>query len=88
MKDVIRAVAVQTGGTSGLIEQDDSDTWPHMTDAARGGWGRTETLKYQAIGGVNRPEGWPDKANVYSGLSKDDAQWHWWLQYHELMVNR
>lgn len=88
VKDIIRAVAVQTGGTSGLIEQDDSDTWPHMTEAARGSWGRTETLKYQAIGGVNRPEGWPDKANVYAGLSKDDAQWHWWLQYHELMVNK
>lgn len=86
VKQAMRAAAVQTGGTSGLIEQDDSDTWPHMTDAARGSWGRTETLKYQAIGGINRPEGWPDKANVYAGLSKDDAQWHWWQQYHEVMT--
>lgn len=87
VKHAMRAAAVQTGGTSGLIEQDDSDTWPHMTEAARGVIGRTETMKYQAVLGENRPEGWPDKAKVYYGFTKDDAQWNWWLQYHELMVD-
>jgi phenylpropionate dioxygenase-like ring-hydroxylating dioxygenase large terminal subunit len=86
IKDIMRAVAVQTGGTSGLIEQDDTDTWPHMTAAARGVLGKTETLKYQAIAGEDRPEGWPDQAKVYAGFSKDDAQWTWWLQYHDLMT--
>lgn len=86
VKDIIRQVAVQTGGTSGLIEQDDTDTWPHMTAAARGRMGRTETLKYQALSGENRPEGWPGKAKVYEGFSKDDAQWSWWQQYHKLMT--
>lgn len=86
IKDIIRAVAVQTGGTSGLIEQDDSDTWPHMTQSAKGSWGSTETMKYQAIGGENRPEGWPDKAKVYAGFSKDDAQWSWWQQYYAVMT--
>lgn len=86
VKKLIRQVAVQTGGTSGLIEQDDTDTWPHMTQAARGGMGRTETMKYQAIAGVNRPEGWPEKGNVYAGFSKDDAQWSWWEEYYRMMV--
>jgi hypothetical protein len=57
-----------------------------MTQSARGGWGRTETLKYQAIAGENRPEGWPDKAKVYAGFSKDDAQWHWWQEYYNVMT--
>lgn len=86
VKKVVRQVAVQTGGTSGLIEQDDTDTWPHMTMAAKGAMGRTETMKYQAIAGENRPEGWPDKGKVYAGFSKDDAQWSWWQQYHKLMT--
>lgn len=86
VRNAMRSASVQTGGTSGLIEQDDSDTWPHMTESARGAMGATETLKYQAIAGENRPEGWPDKGRVFAGLSKDDAQWTWWLQYHELMT--
>lgn len=28
--------SIQLLGTSGMVEQDDSDTWPHMTLAAKG----------------------------------------------------
>jgi hypothetical protein len=83
---MMRAAATQGTGTSGVIEQDDSDTWPHMSESARGVIGRTETLKYQAILGETRPDDWPDKAKVYSGFSKDDAQWNWWLAYRDLML--
>src|SRR5690606_1409925 len=31
---------IQLFGTSGVVEQDDSDTWPHMTLAAKGAMGR------------------------------------------------
>nr|ART38488.1 G176 [uncultured bacterium] len=86
VKAMMRAAATQGTGTSGVIEQDDSDTWPHMSESARGVIGRTETLKYQAILGETRPDDWPDKAQVYAGFSKDDAQWNWWLAYHELMT--
>ncbi|MBA4082227.1 MAG: aromatic ring-hydroxylating dioxygenase subunit alpha [Hyphomonas sp.] len=86
VKEMMRAAATHGTGTSGIIEQDDSDTWPHMTEAARGVIGRTETLKYQAILGENRPADWPDKAKVYEGFGKDDAQWEWWLAYHKLMT--
>ncbi|WP_068070478.1 Rieske 2Fe-2S domain-containing protein [Novosphingobium lentum] len=88
VKHMMRAAAAQLTGTSGIIEQDDSDTWPHMSEASRGFMGRTETLKYQAILGENRPADWPNKARVYSGFSKDDAQWNWWLAYHELMTSK
>jgi hypothetical protein len=83
---MMRAAATHGTGTSGIIEQDDSDTWPHMTESAKGVIGRTETLKYQAILGENRPADWPDKAKVYEGFGKDDAQWEWWLAYHKLMT--
>ena len=86
IKVMMRAAATHGTGTSGIIEQDDSDTWPHMTESARGVIGRTETLKYQAILGENRPADWPDKAKVYEGFGKDDAQWEWWLAYHRLMT--
>jgi nitrite reductase/ring-hydroxylating ferredoxin subunit len=86
IKVMMRAAATQGTGTSGIIEQDDSDTWPHMTESARGVIGRTETLKYQAILGENRPADWPDKAKVYEGFGKDDAQWEWWLAYRDLMI--
>jgi phenylpropionate dioxygenase-like ring-hydroxylating dioxygenase large terminal subunit len=85
-KAMMRSAAAQGTGTSGVIEQDDSDTWPHMSEAARGVIGRTETLKYQAILGENRSSDWPDKAKVYEGFSKDDCQWNWWLQYHAMMT--
>jgi len=87
IKVMMRAAATHGTGTSGIIEQDDSDTWPHMTESAKGVIGRTETLKYQAILGENRPADWPDKAKVYEGFGKDDAQWEWWLAYHRLMTN-
>ncbi|MBK7283807.1 MAG: hypothetical protein IPI83_04895 [Sphingomonadales bacterium] len=87
VKVMMRAAATHGTGTSGIIEQDDSDTWPHMTESAKGVIGRTETLKYQAILGENRPVDWPDKAKVYEGFGKDDAQWEWWLAYHRLMTN-
>src|SRR5208283_1769448 len=54
VKELMLSAAIRAGGTSGMIEQDDSDTWPHMTESAGGMMGRTETLKYQAIGGINR----------------------------------
>ncbi len=85
-KDMMRQAAAQGTGTSGVIEQDDSDTWPHMSESSRGVIGRTETLKYQAILGENRPADWPNKAKVYAGFSKDDCQWEWWVQYHKMMT--
>ena len=70
----------------GMVEQDDSDTWPHMTTAAKGARGRKSTLKYQAVYATGAPEGWPGPGIVNEGFTKDDTQWHWWLHWHELML--
>ncbi|GLR68092.1 3-phenylpropionate/cinnamic acid dioxygenase subunit alpha [Acidocella aquatica] len=86
VKAMMRAACAQGVGTSGVIEQDDSDTWPHMSESARGVVGRTETMKYQAILGQTRAADWPDKAEVYEGFSKDDCQWNWWKNYHAIMT--
>ncbi len=76
---------IQLFGTSGMVEQDDSDTWPHMTLAAKGAMGRKMTLKYQAVYEKGAPEGWPGPGIVNEGFTKDDTQWHWWLHWRELM---
>ncbi len=77
---------IQLFGTSGMVEQDDSDTWPHMTLAAKGAMGRQMTLKYQACYETGAPEGWPGPGIVNEGFTKDDTQWHWWQYWHELMT--
>src|SRR3546814_5489602 len=80
-KRAMRAAGIYNVGTTGTIEQDDSDTWPHMTHNAKGVIGREQTLKYQALTGHNKPEGWPGGGYVYDGFTKDDTQWMWWLAY-------
>ena len=77
--------SIQQTGTSGLIEQDDADTWPQIQRAARGVMSKTQTLKYQAIHGHEKPEGWQGGGYCYPGFTKDDTQWNWWLAYHRLM---
>ena len=76
---------IQLFGTSGMVEQDDSDTWPHMTLSAKGAMGKHITLKYQAMYETGAPEGWPGPGIVNEGFTKDDTQWHWWLYWNELM---
>jgi len=47
LRDKMLKQTIQLFGTSGMVEQDDSDTWPHMTLAAKGAMGRKSTMKYQ-----------------------------------------
>ena len=77
---------IQLFGTSGMIEQDDSDTWPQMTLSAKGAMGRKMTMKYQAVFETSAPKGWPGPGIVNEGFTKDDTQWHWWLYWRELMT--
>ena len=78
-------LSIQMLGTSGLVEQDDSDTWPHQTNAAKGAVSRDLTLKYQALFEQGAPEGWPGPGHVGDGFTKDDTQWAWWKYWYELM---
>jgi hypothetical protein len=79
--------SIQQAGTSGVIEKDDADTWPQIFRNTRGAVSRTMTLKYQAIMGDNKPADWPGGGYVYSGFTKDDTQWNWWLNYRRLMAS-
>lgn len=78
--------AIQQTGTSGTIEQDDADTWPQIMRNARGVVAKTSTLKYQAITGNVRPEGWVGGGNLHPGFTKDDTQWAWWTAYYNQMA--
>jgi len=79
--------AIQLLGTSGMVEQDDSDTWPHMTLAAKGAMSEDITLKYQALYEDDaKPADWPGPGYVGEGFTKDDTQWQWWKYWHALMT--
>lgn len=86
LKEKMRQQTTQLFGTSGMVEQDDSDTWPHITQAAKGAQGRNITMKYQAMYEKGKPEGWPGPGIVNEGFTKDDTQWHWWMYWRELMT--
>lgn len=85
LRDKMLRQTIQLFGTSGMVEQDDSDTWPHMTLAAKGAQGKKMTLKYQAAYETGAPKGWPGPGIVNEGFTKDDTQWHWWLYWRQLM---
>ncbi|QCG95812.1 aromatic ring-hydroxylating dioxygenase subunit alpha [Azospirillum sp. TSA2s] len=87
MKDAMRKMGVRMLGTSGMIEQDDSDPWLDQAVLAKGAQARNITLKYQAIHNPERPSWWVGPAEVYEGFTKDDTQWNWWLQWRDLMLN-
>ncbi|MCU1454121.1 MAG: aromatic ring-hydroxylating dioxygenase subunit alpha [Acidimicrobiales bacterium] len=86
VKRKARQTSVLMTGISGFIEQDDAETWPAIQRSANGTQGQKLTMKYIAVLGEQRPEGWPDGATVYDGFSRDDPQWNWWLRYRELMT--
>lgn len=86
LKAKMLRISIQMLGTSGLVEQDDSDTWPHQTLAAKGAVSKEVTLKYQACYDNKGPENWPGPGHVGEGFTKDDTQWAWWRYYHELMT--
>ncbi len=77
--------AIQQTGTSGIIEQDDADTWPQIMRNSRGVMSKTVTLKYQALTGHQDIPDWYGGGYTYPGFTKDDTQWNWWLAYHKLM---
>jgi len=78
--------SIQLLGTSGMVEQDDSDTWPHQTIAAKGAVSKDITMKYQALYETGRPDNWPGPGHVGEGFTKDDTQWQWWKAWYDLMV--
>jgi len=86
-KAAMLRISCQLLGTSGMVEQDDSDTWPHQTIVAKGAMSRNITLKYQAKFETGAPEGWPGPGHVGSGFTKDDTNWSFWTYWHELMTS-
>ncbi len=86
-KAAMLRISCQLLGTSGMVEQDDSDTWPHQTIVAKGAMSRNITMKYQAKFETGAPEGWPGPGHIGSGFTKDDTNWSFWTYWHELMTS-
>ena len=86
LRDKMLRQTIQLFGTSGMVEQDDSDTWPHQTIVSKGAMSRHITMKYQAKYETGKPDGWPGPGHVGSGFTKDDTNWSFWQYWHELMT--
>jgi len=76
------------GVTNGIISVDDNDVWTAEYAATRGEIAQEETLKYNMVPSERgAPEGWPGAGAVYAGVSRDDTQWNFWLQWLERMTD-
>src|SRR5690606_17874939 len=78
VKEQMARASVMAFGISGFIETDDADTWPTMYESALGHYGAQGKLRYGALLGEVKPEGWPGRAHIHAGMAKDDNQWAWW----------
>ncbi|MCU1360036.1 MAG: (2Fe-2S)-binding protein [Ilumatobacteraceae bacterium] len=85
-KAALRKSVLLQFGTSGVIEQDDCESWPSIQKAATGYMGSQEHMRNQAFVGHKPPDDWPGGALVYDGFSKDDCHWNWWLRYRDYMT--
>jgi phenylpropionate dioxygenase-like ring-hydroxylating dioxygenase large terminal subunit len=65
---------------------DDADAYESIQKSASRGFGRHQTMKYNATMPPNRPEHWPDHGDVRAGFSRDDGQWSWWLRYFDMLT--
>jgi phenylpropionate dioxygenase-like ring-hydroxylating dioxygenase large terminal subunit len=88
VKEAMRKSQLAMFGTSGTVEQDDAESWPSIQRNSRGFWGKQHSMKYQALIGENKPDGWEGGANVHAGLTKDDSGWNFWLRYRDYMLGQ
>jgi phenylpropionate dioxygenase-like ring-hydroxylating dioxygenase large terminal subunit len=84
-KETVRKEMLLGFGTSGTIEQDDSESWPSIQKSATGFQGSQQSMKYQAFVGHNPPDDWEGGGLVYDGFSKDDCAWNFWMRYRDYM---
>ena len=69
-----------------VTQTDDFAGWQVTQQASGGAVAAESTMKYNALLGVNKPEGWPGPGLVYGGFSKDDNQWNFWLRWLEALT--
>ncbi|MCU1360037.1 MAG: aromatic ring-hydroxylating dioxygenase subunit alpha [Ilumatobacteraceae bacterium] len=84
-KATVRKNMVLQFGTSGTVEQDDSESWPSIQTSSKGYQGTKQSMKYQAFVGDNPLDDWKGGAYAYTGFSKDDSAWDWWMRYRQYM---
>jgi phenylpropionate dioxygenase-like ring-hydroxylating dioxygenase large terminal subunit len=85
LRELTRRTTIRNFGISGVIEQDDAEAWRGVQRSSTGVMGRRITAKYDARLGLNRPDGFEGRGEVFAGTSRDDAQWAWWDRYYTVM---
>ncbi len=88
VKELARRLTILVFGGSGLIEQDDAESWEHIQRNTHGVIARERTLKYQALTGEHRAEGWHGGGFVQDGFARDDNQWLFWARWYEFVTGK
>jgi phenylpropionate dioxygenase-like ring-hydroxylating dioxygenase large terminal subunit len=72
----------------GVVGPDDKHNLASMGRVVSSGvLSQAQTLKFNTPEGLHeRPDYWPGPGQVHSGFHKDDAQWSFWTQWHEVMT--
>src|SRR4051794_26736933 len=79
--DMVRNL-VQTFGTGGILEQDDTEAWVAIQRSLRGPRGRSQWFTYQA-----KSPGYTTELPGFNfrGVARDDCQWLGWQRYFDLL---
>ena len=92
MKDRGRQALAYSFGSSGTLEQDDSEAWSQIQRGIRGAKGRHQWLLYNSTEPPSKEnwlgdEPWPGPGEVRHGFSTDDNQWNWWVRWYECVTS-
>jgi nitrite reductase/ring-hydroxylating ferredoxin subunit len=85
-----RAIAYSFG-SSGTLEQDDSEAWSEIQRNVAGAQGRRRWLRYDSTAEPGRLDDdtgkkWTGPGEIRMGFGTDDNQWNWWLRWLRLMT--
>jgi nitrite reductase/ring-hydroxylating ferredoxin subunit len=83
----VKAAMRTAGGFAGsIIGADDAACWQSMQRGASGVLGKKVTAKYNAVAEDGKPSSWPGPGEGFSGFSRDDTQWQFWLKWYDMMT--
>ena len=80
-----RAIAY-TFGSSGTLEQDDTEAWAQIQRSVAGAQGRRRWIRYNASAEPDLLDDatgkkWGGPGEVRTGFGSDDNQWNWWRRW-------
>ncbi|WP_201318821.1 aromatic ring-hydroxylating dioxygenase subunit alpha [Paenibacillus sp. EPM92] len=87
-KELARETYVRTFGSSGMLEQDDTEMWKNITRATKGYIAQSKLKFIYRMGIDRKPEqgDWPGPGTVYQGDYSEANQLNIWHQWQKLLT--